>query len=196
MTFPRYWKNIIKMKELSLHILDLVQNSISAGADMIEILIDENTSKDILVISVKDNGKGIDKKLIEKVKDPFYTSRTERRVGLGISLLSAASERCGGCLNIESEIGKGTKVTASFIDSHIDRAPIGNMWDTIAEIIACNNDIDIVYKQKYNESEFCLDTREIRRILKGVPIDSPEVYKWLVNFLKSGIKNLYGGVDD
>lgn len=183
------------MKELSLHILDIVQNSIDAGANTVSITITENTFEDILNISVKDNGRGMDKITAERAKDPFYTSRTTRKVGLGIPLLAAAAERCGGSLKIDSQPGRGTEISADFKHSHIDRAPIGNMWDTISGLIACNEGVDFIYTHIFNGSTFKLDTRDMKKILKEVPITSPEVVEWIRDYIKSGIKSIYGGAE-
>ena len=137
------------MKELSLHILDIAQNSINALANIIRITVKEDTSRDELIILVEDNGQGMDKETINKVKDPFFTSRNTRKVGLGIPLLQAAAKRCGGDLKIQSEPGKGTRVTAYFIDSHIDRAPLGNLCDTLLSLIVCNELIDILELKRH-----------------------------------------------
>jgi len=182
------------MKELSLHILDIVQNSISAGASIVKITIFEDTSRDLLVISVQDNGRGMEKQVIKKVKDPFYTSRTTRRVGLGIPLLEAASKRCGGNLKIYSTPGKGTKVIAKFSHSHIDRAPIGNLWDTISGLIMCNEETDFVYTHIFNGRQFQLNTIDIKKVLEGVPITSPEVINWIRDYLKENIEKIYATV--
>jgi hypothetical protein len=181
------------MKELSLHILDIVQNSIDAGSNIISITINEDTIRDTLVIKVKDNGKGMDAQTARRARDPFFTSRTTRKVGLGIPLLAAAAERCGGSLKITSLPGKGTEVSASFIHSHIDRAPIGNMWDTVSGLIACNEDVDFIYTHVFNGNTFKLDTRDIKKILKEVPITSPEVIGWIRERIKDGINTMYGG---
>lgn len=182
------------MKELSLHILDIVQNSISAGSSIIKVTIDEDTATDKLVISIEDDGKGMDKQAIEKVKDPFYTSRSTRKVGLGIPLFLAAAKRCEGDLYIESEPRKGTKVIVQFKHSHIDRAPIGNMWDTMAGLILCNENLDFIYEHKYDNKVFSLSTVDLKNTLKEVPITSPEVAGWIREYLRENIKDLYGGV--
>jgi anti-sigma regulatory factor (Ser/Thr protein kinase) len=184
------------MKELSLHILDIVQNSISAGAKAITITVCEDISENILLISVKDNGQGMDKETAEKIKDPFFTSRTTRKVGLGVPLLCAAAKRCGGDLWIKTEQYKGTEVTAEFLYNHIDRAPLGNMWDTISDIILCNEDIDFNYTHIYDKKIFEFKTVDMKNVLNGVPVSSPEVIDWIRGYLREGINSLYGGVDN
>ena len=115
------------MKEISLHILDIIQNSISAKAKVIQLTIFESTINNVLIVTIEDNGQGMEEDFLEKVTNPFITTRTTRKVGLGISLLKAAAERCGGSFHIDSQKGIGTKVEAIFQYNHIDRAPLGNM---------------------------------------------------------------------
>lgn len=181
------------MKELSLHILDLAQNSIRAGAKNIIITIDENTREDKLTISVEDDGRGMDEETARHAADPFFTSRKTRKVGLGIPLLAAAAERCDGYLDIKSKLNIGTTVLAVFRPSHIDIAPLGDIWDTISELVGCNGNIDFIYKHIYNGCKFEMDTRELKKVLQEVPITSPEVVAWIGEYIKDGIKNLYGG---
>lgn len=187
------------MKDLSLHILDLSQNSISAGASLVEINIIEDKASDWLTISIEDNGRGMDKEFLEKVKDPFVTTRTSRKVGLGIPLMQAACQRCEGDLEIESEKNVGTKITATFKLSHIDRAPIGNMAETMLSLIlaGCNENsiIDFVYRHVIDGQEFRMDTREIRRMLGSeVPLGEPDILMWIKDFINEGMENLRGGV--
>ena len=124
------------MKELSLHILDIAQNSVKAGATLIQITIEEDTVADTLRITVADNGCGMDKDLLQRVRDPFTTTRTTRKVGMGIPLLEAAAVQCGGGLDIQSQPGVGTTLTAWFGLSHIDRAPVGDMPGTMGVIVS------------------------------------------------------------
>jgi anti-sigma regulatory factor (Ser/Thr protein kinase) len=187
------------MKDLSLHILDLSQNSVSAGASLVEITILEDTETDRLTICIKDNGKGMDKDFLEKVKDPFVTTRTTRKVGLGIPLMLAACERCEGDLVIESLKNVGTKLTATFKHSHIDRAPMGNMAETMMSLILAGNDgskiVDFVYRHSMNQKDFCLDTRDIRIALgNDVPLGEPDVLTWIKDYINEGLVNLRGGV--
>lgn len=187
------------MKDLSLHILDLSQNSISAGASLVKITIHEDTANDRLDIYIEDNGKGMDKDFLEKVKDPFVTTRTSRKVGLGIPLMLAACKRCEGDLVIESEKNVGTKLTATFKHSHIDRAPMGNMAETMLSLILAGSDgntaVDFVYRHILNNREFCMDTREIRAALGNeVSLGEPDVLMWIKEYINEGLINLRGGV--
>lgn len=182
------------MKELSLHILDVVQNSLGAKASLVEIDIREDTKRDLLLIQIKDNGTGMDSDTIQKVMDPFFTTRTTRKVGLGIPLFAQAAKSCGGDLKIYSEKGKGTKIVASFILSHIDRAPIGSMGDTMVSLIAMRPDINFVYRHYVGDEGFALDTREIKKTLEEVPINNPMVLDWIREILIENLKKINGGV--
>lgn len=187
------------MKDISLHILDLSQNSISAGASLVKITIHEDTKADRLTICIEDNGKGMDKDFLEKVMDPFVTTRTSRKVGLGIPLMQAACRRCEGDLVIESKKNVGTKLTATFKHSHIDRAPMGDMTETMLSLILAGSDgsriVDFVYRHIFDYREFCLDTREIRTVLGGdINLGEPDVMMWIKEYVNEGLKNLRGGV--
>ncbi|MFZ5352964.1 MAG: ATP-binding protein [Bacillota bacterium] len=188
------------MKELSLHILDLVQNSISAEATLVEIKIEEDLVKDLLTIVINDNGKGMNEELLKKVKDPFVTTRTSRRVGLGISLMLAACQLCDGDLTITSEVNVGTKLSAYFRHSHIDRVPIGNMVETMISLILCSTYTDFLYKHSINNREsglreFCFDTREVKQVLgEDVSLSEPDVLNWIKDYMTEGLSNISGGV--
>ncbi len=150
------------MKELSLHILDIAKNSVKANAALIEILINEDSEKNLLTIEINDNGCGMSEEFLKTVKDPFSTTRTTRKVGMGISLFEAASVQCGGRLDITSEEGVGTKLRTSFVLDHIDRAPVGDMAGTMETLISGSPEIDFLYRHTKNGKTFTLDTREIR----------------------------------
>jgi ABC-type amino acid transport substrate-binding protein len=179
------------MKELSLHILDIIQNSISAGADTVIVKISEDTKKDTLDIEITDNGKAMTSEQLAQVSDPFYTTRTTRKVGIGIPLFKAAAERCNGKLEVFSELNRGTKVVASFVHSHIDRAPIGNMPETMLTLILSNPQIDFIYKHYLDGRQFELDTRKIKEVIAGMSINDPEIYSWIKGYLDEGLKELW-----
>ncbi|MCR4430006.1 MAG: ATP-binding protein [Tepidanaerobacteraceae bacterium] len=177
-----------------MHILDIVQNSINAGATLIEIIIDEDEKNDILTIEIKDNGRGMDESTLKKVKDPFFTTRTTRKVGLGVPLFEQAAKSCGGKLDIFSKVGEGTSIRASFVRSHIDRPPIGSMSDTMILLVATNPEIDFLYRHRVDNNEFVLDTREIKNTLQDVPISNPMVLDWIKTFVEDNLKQISGGV--
>jgi len=160
------------MEDLSLHILDIVENSVAARADKIEIRISENKTTDLLTVEVIDNGIGMDKETQKKALDPFYTTRTVRRFGLGLPLLSEAAKAANGHLSIKSKKGEGTQIKADFQYSHIDRKPLGDMSQTIITLVMGNPEIDLIYVHKRNNHKYSLDTRKIKAKLKEVPINS------------------------
>lgn len=180
------------MKELSLHILDIVQNSITANATIIEIIITESIKDDLLKIRITDNGCGMSEELVKKVISPFTTTRTTRKVGLGISLFKAAAERCNGSFFIDSVVGEGTTIETSFQRSHIDRAPLGNMADTFAVLLSSKEGIDFIYKHSLDGDEFTVDTREIRKILgEEVSLLDYKVMEWIKGYITESLNNLY-----
>lgn len=167
------------MRELSLNVLDIAQNSLSAGATLVEITVTEDTAADQLTIVIKDNGRGMTGEQVRRVSDPFYTTRTTRKVGMGIPLFRMAAEMAGGGLKIQSEPGKGTCVQADFTLSHIDRMPLGDMTGTISALIRLNPAVDFFYRHQRDGREAVLDTRELRQVLEGVPLDTPDVMEWI-----------------
>ncbi len=178
------------MLELSLHILDIVNNSIKANATKIEIEVNEQIKDNTLTISIKDNGCGMDEEFLQKVTDPFKTTRTTRKVGMGISLFKAAAEATGGSFKITSEKNVGTFVVACFTYDHIDRQPIGDMPQTILTLVSGNESIDFIYRHIKGDKEYILDTRQIKDILGDISFNNPEVSLWLMDYVKEGIDGL------
>jgi hypothetical protein len=176
--------------ELSLHILDIVYNSIEAGATRIDVEIVESTSVDSLLIRIADNGRGMDEEMVRRVFDPFVTTRTTRKVGLGLSLLKANAEACNGQVELESKIGVGTVVTASFQLSHIDRQPLGDMKSTLMVLMTSRPEIDFRYRQVKDGRVFELSLAEIRTELDDVPITHPAVLRWLGDYIDGGLRSL------
>lgn len=178
------------MKELSLHILDIVQNSIKAEAKNITVEISENKSDDMLAIKIADDGCGMSKEFLDRVRDPFTTTRTTRKTGMGISLFEAAAVQTGGRLTIDSELGKGTTLCAYFVLSSIDRAPVGDMASTMVTIIGGAPDIDYFYRYVTDKGEFVLDTKELRKMLGEVPFDVPDVLEWIRGYIDEGMSEI------
>jgi anti-sigma regulatory factor (Ser/Thr protein kinase) len=181
------------MKELSLHILDIVQNSISAQAYKIEIIIDENISEDQYVITIIDNGKGMDEEMLKNVTDPFFTTRTTRDVGVGLSLFKQNAEQTGGTLTIESKPGEGTTVKAVFGFKHIDRLPLGDMAGTMTLLIGANPKIRFIYNHNTPLSEFEFDTNEVREELGKIPINHPDILKALKEMIEENLDMIEAG---
>jgi len=167
------------LRELSLHILDVVENGVDAGAGFIRISILEEKAKNRLTITIEDDGAGIEDALLEKVVDPFYTTRRTRRVGLGLPLFRETSRRCDGTFTITSRRGKGTRVEAGFRLDHIDLPPLGNIAGCISALIAGHPEVDLLYTHRVNGREFRFDTREIKSELEEVAINEPRVLKYL-----------------
>ncbi len=172
------------MRELSLNVLDIVQNSIKAEASLIEIELIESTVNKELLIGIYDNGKGMTSEQVQSVTDPFFTTRTTRKVGLGIPFFKMAAEMTGGSFEIESEVGVGTKVRAAFKTDHVDFTPVGDMCSTIVILITMNLDVDFLYKRAVDSKEFTVDTRQLKEILGDVPLDEPSIVSWLTDYIK------------
>jgi len=178
------------LRELALHILDIAENSISANATSIKIIIIENISEDILKIIIEDNGKGMDEVTLKRIIDPFVTSRTTRKVGLGIPFFKAAAEACEGTFDISSQPGKGTKVTAVFKHSHIDRMPLGDVVNTLMTLIIGTPDIHWFFEYQMNEQVFIFDDEPIKIVLDGLSLTEPSVMKFIRQTLINGIESV------
>jgi len=177
------------MRELSLHILDALENSLEAGATAVELIVEEDTAADRLAITIQDNGRGMTEAQLDRVFDPFFTTRRTRHVGLGIPLFKAAAERCAGSLTITSRPGEGATLRATFQHSHIDRAPLGDIKGTLLAFIlaeAC----DVHYVHRVDGCEFEFHTADIRNELGDTPLTYPAVRKWLQKFIAEGEQNL------
>ncbi|HSM25458.1 MAG TPA: ATP-binding protein [Anaerolineaceae bacterium] len=178
------------MKELSLHLLDIAENSINAESSHITIIVEENSSNDRLILTVKDNGKGMSAEMAERIVDPFITSRTTRKVGLGIPLLKAAAEMCNGFLTVDSTPGVGTKIIVQFQRSHIDRMPLGDLAGTILHLVVGSPHIHWTFIYKVNEDIYEFDDQFIKQELDGIPLSEPVILSFIRNELTSGINNL------
>lgn len=171
------------MTELSLHVLDIANNSIRANADLIKISLHIHRVTDTLDIILSDNGCGMTEDELAKAEDPFFTTRTTRSVGLGIPFFKQAALCTGGSFTIHSEKGVGTTVTAKFGLSHIDRIPLGDMNSTIHTLITLNTQIDFLYTYAYDMDQYQLDTRQFRDILGDIPFNAPEVSRYIKEYL-------------
>ncbi len=178
------------MRELSLHLLDIAENSIAAQAATVQITVIEDTQTDRLYMSVQDDGKGMDAETVAKVVDPFVTSRTTRKVGLGIPLLKEAAEACNGSLKIESAPGKGTLLEVEFQRSHIDRMPMGNLGDTLITLLVANPAVHWIFRYRFNQQEFVFDDEPLKEELDGISLTEPFVLKFLNELIKEGIHSL------
>lgn len=178
------------MQELSLNILDIVQNSIRAGASLVEIAVDKQTADNRMTITIRDDGCGMTEEQVKRVENPFFTTRTTRPVGLGVPLFKMSAEMTGGSFAITSRVGKGTTVCAVYVLDHIDLMPLGDMASTMATLISVNADMDFVYTYTVDGHSFCLDTREVKEILAGVAVNSPEVLAFVREFVEENTRQV------
>jgi len=178
------------MEDLSLHILDIAENSLRAGATKIDIEINIDTTLDKLTVTIRDNGRGMTDAEIKRITDPFYSTKTAKRVGLGIPLFQASAAEANGSLQIESEPGRGTTVSAWFQLSHADRRPFGKMTETLVALIAGNPDVSFSYTSVIDDKKFMFTTDEIRKSLREVPINTPEVLGFIRETLCEQEKSL------
>ena len=175
------------VQELSLHILDIAKTR-WARANTVEILVDEDEASDLLTICVTDDGPGIPEEILEHITDPFVTSRRTRRVGLGIPLFREAARMAGGDLEIQSKPGRGTKLEATFRISSIDRAPLGNMAETMALLMVCNPHVNFEYEHNRGKTKFRCTTNQLMEILGEIPIGSPSAVPVIRNAIRKGLE--------
>ena len=178
------------MRELSLHIIDVIENGITAGADLITLKISEDRKNNLLTIVITDNGSGIHENILEAVMDPFFTTKTTRRVGLGLSLFREASKRCNGEFKIRSREGEGTKISASFQLDHIDMVPVGDMARSLSCLIMGNPEVDFLYFHEVDGQSFNIDTRHIREELDGVPLNNIEVINYIDKTISESLEKI------
>lgn len=172
------------MPEISLNVLDVAENSVRAGASLIEIFLTINQNSDTITIIIRDNGCGMTPEQLQSVEDPFFTTRKTRGIGLGIPFFKMAAEASDGSFHIDSIQGTGTTVEAVFTISHIDRMPIGDMNCTIHSLITLNHTIDFVYTYSFNGSSFTLDTRQFREVLGDIKFNEPEISDYIRQYLE------------
>ena len=178
------------MRELALNILDITENSVKAGATLVEI--DIIAKGNVLTIRIKDDGCGMDEEFLSKVTDPFTTTRTTRKVGMGVPLFKMAAEQANGTFSITSEKGKGTEVIATFEIDNIDREPLGNIADTMTTLLSDEIPTDYLLKVSVDGNQFDLDTRELKEQLNGIPISEPQVLLFVRDMINENIKEIGG----
>ena len=175
------------MPDIAMHLLDIVFNSIRAKAKNIIIYIMESELKDQIICRVEDDGCGMDSQTVENVQSPFFTTRTTRNVGLGVPLFKEGALQTGGTFRLESEVGKGTLIETTYVKSHLDCPAMGNLPETIATLVQADATIEYHIDIVYDNHTFTFDTKEIKEILDGVPIDEPDIILWLKDYIKEGI---------
>lgn len=178
------------MNDLSMHILDIVQNSISAGATLVTLTVDESPAEDLLTIAVGDNGRGMTPEQVSRLADPFFTSRTTRRVGMGIPLLMDSARQSGGDVRIESEPGKGTEVTAVFGYSNIDRPPLGDVANALMLLVSSNPDLDFLFTYRYDGEEYLFDTSDVRDVFGKGALKDLTIIRNLEKMIKDNMREI------
>ena len=181
------------MKELSLHILDISQNSVKAGAGRIGVTVDEQPRRNTLTITITDNGCGMTPEFVEKVIDPFTTTRTTRKVGLGVPFFRQAALQTGGHFEINSTVNVGTEVVAVFVYDSIDRMPLGDMPATFVTLLGSAPEVDWVFTHRYCDQEYRFSSAEIEQELGKIDYTAPEIIAWLKEYFDEQKENLYGG---
>ncbi|MCL4492970.1 MAG: ATP-binding protein [Nitrospirae bacterium] len=176
------------MEDLSLHILDIAENSIDAGACRIEIIISDSRLEDTFMLRIKDNGKGMDEETVRKIRDPFFTTKTARRFGLGIPLLAQSAEESGGGLSIDSRQGKGTTITAEFRRSHIDRKPMGDIGATMMILIGGHPETDFSLDYSADGCSYRFDSAALKKELDGVPVNLPDILKLIRDDINEALR--------
>ncbi len=173
-----------------MHILDIIQNSVRAKASCVELAIVERQKEDLFSIEIKDNGSGMTEEVLAKVCDPFFTTRSTRKVGLGLSLLKQNAEQTGGSLKIESEEGKGTSLKAVFTYSHLDRPDLGDIAGTMVLLVGANPEMDFLYTHISDKGKYVFDTKEIKEILEGVSVSDVEIMKYLKEMIEENLNTI------
>ncbi|MBP7527922.1 MAG: ATP-binding protein [Syntrophorhabdaceae bacterium] len=171
------------MEDISSHIMDIVMNSVTAEAKHISVIIEKDPRTSILGLTIADDGAGMDSETVQKVQDPFFSTKTGRKVGLGIPLLKGTAETTGGSFELTSARGAGTTIRATFDSRHPDLPPMGNVRDTFFVLIVSHPDVDFNFHYFVDGRDFTLDTGELKRELDGVPVNHPEVISFLSKYL-------------
>ena len=175
--------------------MDIAQNSIRANAKRVAVCVDVDEESDMLSIEIEDDGDGMGEEALKAATDPFYTTRTTRKIGFGLPYYEMAANMCGGRFEIQSEQGAGARVFASFRISHIDRAPLGNTGQTFALLAGANPAVDFTYKLTRGERSFVFSTGEIKELLGGVSIGEPEVVVYMESYINENSQNIIKGMD-
>jgi len=170
--------------------MDIIQNSVRAEASNVELEIVESQKDDLFSIGIKDDGFGMSEEMLAKVTDPFFTTRTTRKVGLGLSLLKQNAEQAGGRMELSSKEGKGTSLKAVFSHSHLDRPSLGDVAGTMVLLAGANPEMDFLYKHITDKGEYVFDTKEVKEVLEGVSVSDPEIMKYLKEMIKENLNTI------
>ena len=176
------------MDDICAHITDIAANAISAEAKKVFVFLEKSIINNRLYLKVSDNGKGMDEETVKRVIDPFFSTKTGRKVGLGIPLLKGTAETCGGHFSLNSSPGVGTEIEVSFLLDHPDLPPLGKLKDNILMLVVSNPEINYSFNIKTDDNDFLFDTKEINNMLDGLPINNPEVIKFLTIYLDENLE--------
>lgn len=178
------------MKDLSMHIMDIIQNSVRAEASSVQLEITESQKDDLFSIGIKDNGFGMSEEVLARAIDPFFTTRTTRKVGLGLSLLKQNAEQTGGRMDISSKEGVGTELIAVFSYAHLDRPSLGDIAGTMVLLVGANPEMDFLYTHSSDNGEYVFDTKEVKEVLDGVSVSDSEIMKYLKEMIKENLNTI------
>ena len=178
------------VEDICFHLVDLVQNSVAAGSTTIQLHITESEKRNTLTIEIVDNGRGMDEQTVEKVQDPFFTSKGFKKVGLGIPLLKATAQACRGGFAIRSEAGSGTVVEARMERGHPDCPPLGNLPDTLLSLLVSLDGIDLQFAYDSDRGEFTISSADVRRQVDDMHFSHPDVYRFLKEYIHEGLRQL------
>jgi hypothetical protein len=178
------------VEDICFHLVDLVQNSVAAGAGNIRLNIVESKNQDTLTLEVADDGRGMDNQTLEKVQDPFFTTKTFKKVGLGIPLLKATAQICLGDFNIHSDVGRGTAVKASMQRSHLDCPPLGNLEETLLSLLVSLDKVNLQFFYRSDRGEFSISSEDIRQQVGELHFSHPEVYHFLKEYIHAGLEHI------
>lgn len=173
-----------------MHMLEIIMNSIAAGATLIQITVNDSLLRNVIEMIVTDNGKGMSEEFVKTVMDPFTTSRTTRKVGMGVAFMKGLTEQCGGTFDVKSKLGVGTTLTATVQKDHIDTPAMGNLGEMMMYCIQSNADIDYEFTYRTDAGEYKCNTVEIKETLDGVSILEPEILLWVKDYINGGIQEL------
>lgn len=175
------------MPDIAMHILDIAYNSICALASLIKITLIDSDKENKIEVIIEDDGCGMEEEMVLRIQDPFFTTRTTRKVGLGVPLFKEGALATGGKFEIKSILNKGTSTHAIYVKDHIDTLPIGDMAETLVTLIQANDKIDYLFEYQRDDHQFVLDTKQIKEILEDVKINEPEIILWLKDYIKEGL---------
>lgn len=176
------------MQNLSMHLLDIASNSVRANADTILIRLKNSQKENVISLEIQDNGKGMDEAMIQAVQDPFYTTRTTRRIGLGIPLFKGLAEQCEGTFTLESQVNRGTRIQVTMRKDHWDVPPLGDIGDAVVLVIDMNEKNHVHFDYTNDYKQFSFDSEEIKAMLDGVSICEPEIRQWCKDYINQAIQ--------